>query len=303
MPEQLNTRQRAIRTTVIVAVFVLYGLHRLHTLHTTGVADLSPPGALFLHAFIMLVSFAYGWRAGIFISAGCIGLHSYLVMQEEAEMLYPELLRMSFNASLVFSALVAGWVGNMNRELQASIEAKDVAEKLLQEKCVELEHLARIDPLTGLYNRRHLYDVAHQNMELTSRKSTPFGIILLDLDRFKDVNDRFGHGVGDEILKAVAARLKQVPRKSDVAARFGGEEFILILPDSDKEAALNLAERLRAEIESIRVECEGGPARVTASFGVSIVRSKSDGIDRMIGKADKAVYAAKDYGRNQVVMG
>lgn len=151
-----------------------------------------------------------------------------------------------------------------------------------------------IDPLTGLTNRRTLDDVIHNLIE----QKLPFSIIMLDLDRFKKVNDTFGHAVGDEVLKFLAEQMKRVTRETDICCRYGGEEFTIILPNTDKQQAYNIAERLRIIMETTDSPC-GRP--VTLSAGISSYPNAKD-TRELIECADKAMYKAKNSGRNQVVI-
>ncbi|WP_100642961.1 diguanylate cyclase [Alteromonas facilis] len=171
------------------------------------------------------------------------------------------------------------------------------------------EQSARLDSLTGLNNRRgfeHLaYPIWHQHV----RAKRNVSVVLIDIDYFKAINDEHGHAIGDEVLRSVASLLEHGARKSDILSRWGGEEFLLMLPDTDETQAMQHAERLRQLIERSSVENDGKePIQFTASFGVCGTASgqfgnrdiKSNDFEQMINAADKALYQVKNTGRNQV---
>jgi len=160
---------------------------------------------------------------------------------------------------------------------------------------------ATIDPLTGLCNRRHLDFVMKREMNFGRRAQHTVGVILFDLDRFKLLNDTFGHAMGDAALRAVAEFLQLRLRIYDVACRYGGEEFVVIVPGADIAGAMALAEQLRAGIANL-VVTDGGPtARFTASFGVSSFPASGLEPDHVMKAADAALYRAKAEGRDRVV--
>ena len=162
----------------------------------------------------------------------------------------------------------------------------------------KLKEMAYIDSLTGIYNRRYLYEVAKRLMPIVKREKQALSIAMLDLDKFKDVNDTHGHDVGDEVLKAFADDIKNSIRESDIFIRFGGEEFVLVLPNTDLEHAKVLIEKLRKIIEACdKVES----VRFTVSIGVAAFDVLKDDLDSIIKKADEALYEAKNSGRNRVV--
>ncbi|MBN1242248.1 MAG: diguanylate cyclase [Spirochaetales bacterium] len=166
----------------------------------------------------------------------------------------------------------------------------------------KLRELASTDELTGIDNRRRFFENARHESIRASRKGTSLAAIIIDLDHFKAVNDRFGHAAGDAVLRESAKRLAEGLRGSDFFCRWGGEEFAALLPDTGLEGALALAERLRATLELEPVQCLAGPVRVTASFGVAAGVPLSSGwLDQLLGRADEALYRAKEAGRNRVV--
>lgn len=160
----------------------------------------------------------------------------------------------------------------------------------------ELEVSSTTDRLTGLFNRGKLDNALAFELARSVRSAQPLSVILMDLDHFKQVNDAFGHSVGDDVLVDVAALLRQVGRDIDVVGRWGGEEFLLICTNTTQDGALALAERLRGLIDSHTFPTAG---HITASLGVSSLRWGDD-IRSLLVRADKALYRAKDTGRNQV---
>jgi len=154
------------------------------------------------------------------------------------------------------------------------------------------------DPLTGLYNRRYMEDTLQRSALIASRENTPLSVIMLDLDHFKRLNDQFGRGKGDAVLRDVAAVLTNRLRESDIACRYGGEEMIIVMPGCDMEAAAKKAEHLRVGIEAL-----SGPsgAPVSASFGVASLPPGSRSTVDLVANADAALYRAKKEGRNRVV--
>ena len=166
------------------------------------------------------------------------------------------------------------------------------------------EDMARTDELTGLANRRSFMEQGEQVLELCRRNQHPLSVIMFDIDRFKSVNDDFGHHVGDKVLRQVAGILHQSVRKSDILGRHGGEEFALILPETRMDKAFHVADKIRHRIASTPIKIENGPTcRVTISAGVSGIDPVGGNVelDQLLQWADEVLYQAKGEGRNQVV--
>ena len=167
----------------------------------------------------------------------------------------------------------------------------------------ELVRRATSDSLTGLANRRGFFENAVRAQAAAARSRAPLGMIMVDVDHFKNVNDAYGHDVGDAVLRAVAGRLRDCVRVADMVGRVGGEEFAVLCPGTDLAGGEELAERLRRALEGLCVEAGGQCVRVTASFGVAVF---TDGLDAepaaCLARADKALYAAKRSGRNRVCL-
>lgn len=185
--------------------------------------------------------------------------------------------------------------------ISAALRIKD-AYDLLQRRQFELDRLARRDALTGLYNRRHLEEVLAWELERTCSCRLPFSIALLDLDHFKTVNDTFGHVAGDQVLRETAELLGSRLRQEDTPGRFGGEEFLLLLPGTPERGALLVAEQIRRSVlEHHFSSCPGH--RVTVSIGVATAGADEAVNDplTLITLADRQLYQAKRMGRNRVM--
>jgi diguanylate cyclase (GGDEF)-like protein len=177
--------------------------------------------------------------------------------------------------------------------------ARDVTE--MEEMRARLADQAERDGLTGLHNRHHLEQALSALVARAAQGFAPLTAVMIDVDRFKQVNDRFGHAVGDLVLVAVADALREGVRKDDVLVRFGGEEFLALLPGVHAADVATRAERWRLAIADLRVPSERGPVRVTASIGVAEVRLADDA-DDLLRRADAAMYEAKAGGRNRVAV-
>jgi diguanylate cyclase (GGDEF)-like protein len=157
---------------------------------------------------------------------------------------------------------------------------------------------AQIDALTGLWNRRHFDNRLEGELSLSRRSGRPLAILMLDVDHFKSINDRFGHPMGDEVLRRIGLFLVEAVRQEDVVCRYGGEEFAIVIPNGS-EGSVDLAERLRTGIEKLHFTCNGQPLTVTVSIGLAA----SDQPDEaLLEQADAALYRAKQSGRNRVAV-
>lgn len=179
--------------------------------------------------------------------------------------------------------------------------ASDVTERV--ELYQETQRLAIQDPLTGCFNRRHFMMLARKEMQRVARYKRPVSLIMLDIDHFKKFNDSYGHPAGDVLLCALVDHCQKTLRNVDILARYGGEEFIIMMPETDADAAFSMGERLREEIERLEVSMPQGNRSVTVSMGVaSYDRSGKQPLDLdvLIKQADQALYTAKNSGRNCV---
>jgi len=189
-------------------------------------------------------------------------------------------------------------------ELGQLAHAFDDMAGALQQRERRLQEQAISDPLTGLYNRRYISEFLPRELARSGRNTAPVAVILLDLDRFKRINDSFGHEAGDLVLNSIGNLLKGKVRGSDIACRYGGEEFALVLPETGLEAAERRAEDIRLSIWGLELSYEGkGLGRVAASFGIALYPEHAQDADGLLRVADMALYAAKGAGRNRVVVG
>lgn len=173
----------------------------------------------------------------------------------------------------------------------------------LQNALHRLNHQAATDQLTGLPNRRYLWEALGAELMRARRKQTPLAVILLDIDHFKQINDRWGHEAGDLVLKNVSYAIRAVVRGSDIVARHGGEEFVVVLPEAGEDIALSRAEAVRMEIAGLELTYGGKPlGTVTASLGVAVSRELRETAEGLVRIADQAMYEAKQGGRNRVVL-
>lgn len=166
----------------------------------------------------------------------------------------------------------------------------------------KLQALAHLDPLTGLSNRRDFEARALYELARAQRHRRPLSVLSLDVDHFKRINDSHGHDVGDEVLRVLAGVARQELREHDLLARFGGEEFVALLPDTALDEALVVAERLRGVLGACQVPMDGGAVRFTISAGVAQLADDGSGLVSLLKAADKALYRAKQQGRNQVCL-
>ncbi len=165
----------------------------------------------------------------------------------------------------------------------------------------ELKRLAMTDELTGIANRRHFMQRAEEDLRRIQRYPAPAALLMMDIDHFKQVNDRYGHAMGDEVLRAVSRTGQGALRDTDLIGRFGGEEFCLLLPQTEPAQALQVAERLRQEIAEVEFHTDDGVMfSVTVSLGVAAVKPTGDSLSEWLRRADEALYKAKADGRNRV---
>jgi len=171
----------------------------------------------------------------------------------------------------------------------------------LENRCRELEKLVERDPLTGLYNYRFLTRVLTREMDRTRRNGFPFGLIMLDIDGFKQINDTLGHEAGNCVIREVASLLEGHTRQSDLVCRYGGDEFAVILPGAGPFRAVNTAERLCRMFENSAIDTCGNTVRITVSAGVSVFNSDCrDSPEDFITRADRLLLEAKKQGKNRV---
>jgi diguanylate cyclase (GGDEF)-like protein len=191
-------------------------------------------------------------------------------------------------------------IGAAFDEMALTLQDRDVR---LKHVLRELSEQATTDPLTGLYNRRYLPDFFQRELERAARSATPVAAIMLDIDHFKRINDAFGHAAGDLVLTELAGLLKHHNRGSDMVCRYGGEEFLLILPGASLDGARQRAENIRTLIKNLELKYHDQPlGMITASFGVALFPDDAEGAQSLIHAADEALFEAKAAGRDRVVV-
>jgi len=186
-------------------------------------------------------------------------------------------------------------------ELKKIREEAEQKNKSLLEAYETLEIIATTDPLTTLLNRREMLKRMEYERVNFERNQLPFSIIIADIDFFKKVNDTYGHDCGDHVLASVADILKENARKQDSISRWGGEEFLLMLPETDSNGAAILAEKLRIKIGESIFSTDTAEVKITMTFGISVFKG-NEALDKLISKADVALYQGKESGRNRVVI-
>jgi len=167
----------------------------------------------------------------------------------------------------------------------------------------QMQLWAITDELTGIYNRRGIIEVGEKEFNRATRFKHPFCVLWIDFDHYKKINDEYGHEMGDNVLKAMVAVCRKKLRDIDSFGRMGGDEFIILLPETDLKGGVFVAERLRHLVEKARVTSGKHKISLTASFGVTALSGKNDGFSKMLSASDNAMYAAKKSGRNGVRSG
>ncbi len=186
-----------------------------------------------------------------------------------------------------------------NRPLRMTGVNWDITQQKQMEE--EIRRMAITDELTGVGNRRHFIMQSEKEIHRAQRYRLPLSLFILDIDYFKPINDRYGHDVGDEVLKALAVECLKSLRDTDIFCRYGGEEFVAILTHTTHEDAMQVAERIRQSLQHLKVITTSGPVQFTVSIGVTARLKNEKDIKTMLKRADMALYKAKGNGRNQVV--
>ena len=194
-----------------------------------------------------------------------------------------------------------------NKKYETSLEnLVEERTRELRDKQRELILMANRDPLTNLYNRRYFNDISKTLLSLANRKKDSLSLLMIDIDRFKTINDNYGHLVGDVVLKELAFTLLKITRSSDVVIRFGGEEFLILLPHTYLNGAQKIAEKIRNRVKNLEIKIEDSIDKIvkfTVSIGVTECYCNDDkNIDTLVRRADEAMYDAKHNGRDRIVI-
>lgn len=289
-----NRRFRDPSLTALQVVLALpptlYVLYHMEAARSVLLFMLPVP---FLYATLALGSRALLATAAVYVAAYGALVALLLQTRPSAVDLRLELLWMAALAAVGAQIAVIG--GYLSR-LRAALRERNGA---LERAVARIEELARHDELTGAWNRRRLHEALRGELVRLVRDGPPFSVVLLDLDRFKQVNDTHGHNAGDDVLKEVARTLADTLREADALGRWGGEEFLAILPQTTPAGARASAERLREAVEALELDAVAPGLRITLSAGVAHGR-RDDDAESLVGRADAALYRAKRAGRNRV---
>ncbi len=177
-----------------------------------------------------------------------------------------------------------------------------ISQNLVKEARDRLEYLSRVDSLTQLFNRGHWEAMLEQEFKRHKRYGDMSSLLMLDLDHFKNINDSYGHTVGDDVLRAVANVLRASIRETDMGGRYGGEEFCVVMTATTIEGASALAERMRQRVEMLKIHSGEVELRITCSIGITEFDANLDSHEQLIARADNALYKSKENGRNQVTV-
>lgn len=210
-----------------------------------------------------------------------------------------EIEQLCKDGTSVWTEVIARYVKN---DKTGAVEVHGVTRDISERKALrlELERQAATDSLTGIANRRHFLNTAQKEIERCKRHGGPLSLLMLDIDHFKDVNDTFGHATGDRALQAIARTCGMELRSTDLCGRIGGEEFALLLVETNLKKACSVAERIVTQVEAIELFTENGqPVHLTTSIGVAEYRPQSETLSDLMVRADQALYKAKNTGRNR----
>ena len=166
----------------------------------------------------------------------------------------------------------------------------------------ETQNLAATDPLTGQLNRRTFFELGQREIDRYQRFGRPFSWIMFDVDLFKEINDKYGHPVGDQVLTTIVERCCEVIRHVDVLGRYGGDEFIILLPETDHQRAQEIAERIRTSIGDSPIQTDAGPVAISISMGITQASSENADLGVLMNKVDQALYRSKLAGRNRITV-
>ncbi len=213
-------------------------------------------------------------------------------------------LTMVLPGDRIAATLTNGWIATLAIEsLLYSIAAAFILLEMAKERTERVhKEAALIDPLTGVHNRRAITEFAKNILSREVRPTKPMAVFMFDIDKFKTINDRFGHPVGDKVIKLLASTAKKTLRQTDVFGRLGGEEFAAFLGSTDEKGAIIVAERVRRAFEDAAKIVDGREIGGTVSIGVTFTTNYKDEVDALLSRADEALYDAKNSGRNRVVI-
>ncbi|NLI94009.1 MAG: diguanylate cyclase [Peptococcaceae bacterium] len=299
-------------TTTIACILFLFGLFKLELFNLKPLAkdkifECTADGILILNANYQIIEFNPAASQVLpFLTPKSLGKKIQDVLSENQILLQSILEEKHIHYDVVregikyyYSVITSDILAESNTVIGRIVTISDVSKYVdMMEK---LNTLATRDELTGVYNRRFFYGQSSFELERAKRNQSPISLIILDIDFFKRINDKFGHEAGDYVLKRISALCLINIRTIDILARMGGEEFVILLPETNWKDAALIANRIRTAIESSQIEYEGFFIKVSASFGVTGVdKVINEQINDFLRKADSALYEAKENGRNAV---
>ncbi|HEY8100719.1 MAG TPA: diguanylate cyclase [Burkholderiaceae bacterium] len=208
----------------------------------------------------------------------------------------------AFDNTLVSVFCNTAAISLSNIHLLETLEQKvDERTDALSKANLELQIMASTDMLTNIHNRRSLFELGNKQLQIARRYERPLTLIIMDVDHFKNINDTYGHAVGDLVLKHIAKACKSLLRSADILGRYGGEEFVALFPETDIDGSAIIAERLRTMVQNLTIPEINDFSNVTISLGVATLLPSDTDISQTISRADKALYQAKQQGRNKVI--
>ncbi|MEJ2392573.1 MAG: GGDEF domain-containing protein [Gammaproteobacteria bacterium] len=279
-----------------------------------------------LHLLILLLPFLLMWRLGGFANGSVVMIWGFFAplaalffidLKAAARWMLAYIILLSFSAIFDhhFATLARQMPATLNTvyfvmntgcgftlialALYYFVKDRERAYEQLRQNEIHIRELMLTDPLTGVPNRRHLDNRLAMELSRQTRYGQPLAIIMTDIDLFKRVNDSYGHAMGDKVLRDFAACLQENIRESDFLARFGGEEFVLLLPNSTEKEAQTMAERMRSAVKALHFEIPS--LHITSSFGVTLTRQGED-MSAVLDRVDKAMYMSKTRGRDCVTL-
>jgi diguanylate cyclase (GGDEF)-like protein len=240
------------------------------------------------------------WATPAPVKPAIAGYSIVVISRAELAARQKEMLEVTL-AIMLGGLLLASW---LSFRIAGSVLAQlDAASNELRRQKEAAELLARTDELTGLPNRRAFYEAANHEIQRALRYGVPLTLVLTDIDHFKSINDNYGHHVGDAVLQAFARSLSASIREVDLAGRWGGEEFVILMPNTSLEEALQVAERMRLAVAGTPMRAGRHSFGYTTSFGVATFSTDVPTLDALLSRADEALYRAKERGRNRIEIG
>ena len=274
----------------VACLFVMYGIYYAHEVR-----------GIFFSMYILILLFGiFRLYTRQFLLISAFALLTYGVDIVLLNIFRPQNINLKIEffqwfglaVVLVSVSFIGGNISSIRREL-------GVSRKKLQSSLTVIREMAIHDDLTGFYNRHHLMDLIDSENNRSERTGSVYSLVMMDIDKFKSINDTYGHQIGDQVLRTFAAIIRGILRKTDFCGRYGGEEFLVVLTQTDIKAARVFAERIRDCVENSFFPCLGHESSVTVSMGLTEYRA-NEKAEQTISRADELLYKAKNGGRNRV---